>query len=57
MKYPVKLVPNIPVQLSAHQPFFRREHVVILRVTGTGGIEKPNSALIHKISIYEGGEK
>jgi hypothetical protein len=42
MKHPVEFVPNIPVQLSAHQSLFRRQHIVIPQVAGAGSIEKPD---------------
>jgi hypothetical protein len=49
MEYPIEFVADIPVKLSAYKPFGRGEHIVIVRITGAGGIEKSDSALIHYI--------
>jgi hypothetical protein len=51
VEYPIELVTDIPVQLGANQPLFRREHIVIYRVTGAGGVKKPHLAFIHGYSI------
>jgi hypothetical protein len=57
MEYPVKFIPYVAVQLGAHQPFFRGEHIMIFRVTGAGGVEKPVFSLAHGKSIHPRAKK
>jgi hypothetical protein len=57
MEYPIKLVLYVAVQLGAHQPFLRGEHVMVVRVTGAGGIEKSNFAFAHYEKYIAGVDK
>jgi hypothetical protein len=43
MKYPVKFVSDVTVQLSAYQTLCRRKHVMSVRIAGSCGIKKSNS--------------
>jgi hypothetical protein len=47
VEYPIEPIPDIPGQLGAHQPFFGGKHIMIFRVTGAGGIKKPDFTLGH----------
>jgi hypothetical protein len=42
MENPIQFVPNIPVELGSLEPLLGRQHIVVLRVTGAGGVEKSN---------------
>jgi hypothetical protein len=55
VEYPIEFIPYIPVQLSPHQPFLRRKHIVHLRTAGTGGIKKTYPAFFHTFSITRKG--
>jgi hypothetical protein len=57
VEHPVQFVPDVAVKLRTHQPFLRGEHIVIVRVTGAGGIKKPYFALAHEESIGEKANK
>jgi hypothetical protein len=57
VEYPIELILDIPMQLSAHQPFFRGKHIMILRVAGAGGVKKTDGTLIHKKSIHQRAKK
>jgi hypothetical protein len=45
VKHPVELVADVAVQLRADKTIFRRKHVMIIRITRTGCIEKSKAAL------------
>jgi hypothetical protein len=45
VEYPVQLISDIPVQLGAQQAIRRREHIVIIRVAGAGGVKTGQSFL------------
>jgi hypothetical protein len=52
MEYPIELVSNVPLKLGAYQAFFRGKHVMIIRITGAGGIEKPDFSFTHIFRVY-----
>jgi hypothetical protein len=47
VEYPIEFIRYIAVQLGAHQPLLRGKHIVVLGVTGAGGIKKPPFTLAH----------
>jgi hypothetical protein len=53
VEYPIKLISDIAVQLGADQTLFGGEHVMIVRVAGTGGIKKTDLTFSHIMSIHE----
>jgi hypothetical protein len=56
MENPVQLIPDIPVQLGADQPFLRGEHIMIFRFTWPCGIKKSDSTRMH-INYYKRKDK
>jgi hypothetical protein len=57
VQHPVETVPNVPMQLSAHKTLVGGKHVVIIRVTGAGGVKKSDFALSHWESIDDKTKK
>jgi ABC-type polysaccharide transport system permease subunit len=52
---PVELVPNVPVQLGAHEPLCGGQHIMHIRPARAGGIEKPAFRCGHEPSIASKG--
>jgi hypothetical protein len=57
MENPIELIPDIPMQLSADQPFLWGKHIMILSFTWPSGIKEPNSTRMHSPSIEETAKK
>jgi hypothetical protein len=56
MEHPVQFIPDIPVKLGSDQAILGGQHIVILRVTGPGGIKKTDGAF-HRIVPSEALKK
>jgi hypothetical protein len=57
MKYPIKLVFDIAMELGAYKPFFRGQHIVVVGITRACRIKEPDFAFTHGFSIYGNWEK
>jgi hypothetical protein len=44
MKHPIKLVPDVPVELRPNQPFLRGQHGGVIGIAGARGIKKADGA-------------
>jgi hypothetical protein len=47
VEHPKELVVDVAVQLGADKTLLGGKHIMVLRVTGTGGIKKTDFSFIH----------